>query len=179
MNAREIEGSSTKVRALTEAGWKVERARPKHPIHSVDHARSGPAASKWGQLWWRTRRVKYLGGEKCCPAGVGKQGGLQTVEPLVWDDGGSNRRSFQDAPQPTSTAVGSWERRSLRSTSVYASLLMRTELGTETHSIEGNTPSVKGLEAWRRLAYRFDPASAQANLNSVGRIPKHPQGTCG
>lgn len=51
---------------------------------------------------------------------------------------------------------------------VYASLLMSTEAGTEVHSIVGWNV----LEACRRLVQRFDPASAQANLNLLSRILK-------
>lgn len=50
---------------------------------------------------------------------------------------------------------------------VYASLLMSTDTGTEAHSIVDNMPGDIGLEAWRRLAHRFDPASTQTNMNLI------------
>lgn len=50
------------------------------------------------------------------------------------------------------------------------------ESGTEAHSIVDNTPAANGLEARRRLLQRFNPASAQVNLNLMSRILKPPQG---
>lgn len=59
---------------------------------------------------------------------------------------------------------------------VYASLLMSTEAGTEAHTIVDATPGERGLEAWGRLAKRFDWVSAQGNLNLMSRILKPPSG---
>lgn len=57
-----------------------------------------------------------------------------------------------------------------------ASLLMCAEAGAASLSIVDNTPLGNGLEAWRRLVHRFDPASALANLRLMNNILKHPKG---
>lgn len=53
---------------------------------------------------------------------------------------------------------------------VHASLFRNTETGTEARPIVGSTPADKMLQECRRLVRRFDPASAQANINLMSRI---------
>lgn len=53
---------------------------------------------------------------------------------------------------------------------VYASLLMSTETGTEAHPIVDSTPGESGLEAWRRCAQRFDPATAHTHLSIMSKM---------
>lgn len=53
---------------------------------------------------------------------------------------------------------------------------MTMETRTEAHSIVDNTPGGRGLEAWRRLAQRFDPALAQANRKLMSKSAKPPKG---
>lgn len=59
---------------------------------------------------------------------------------------------------------------------LYASLPMSAEAGTLAHSIVDNTPGEHGLEAWRRLVQRFDPASAHGNLKLMSKTLKPPGG---
>lgn len=70
---------------------------------------------------------------------------------------GSEGLHPQSLPSP---AQGS-ERRDLRST------CMSTETGTEARSSVDRIPCEHGLEAWRRLAHRFDPGSAHANFKNM------------
>lgn len=46
---------------------------------------------------------------------------------------------------------------------VYSRVPMSMEADTEAHSTVDNMPGENGLEAWNRLAQRFDPASTQAH----------------
>lgn len=55
---------------------------------------------------------------------------------------------------------------------VYTCLPMSMETGTEAHPMADNTSSDNDLEAWRLLVQRLDPASAQANLNTMGNMLK-------
>lgn len=53
---------------------------------------------------------------------------------------------------------------------------MSTETGAEAHSIVDNILGENGLEAWRRLAQMFDPASAHANATIMGKTLNPPKG---
>lgn len=55
-------------------------------------------------------------------------------------------------------------------------LLMTTETGNGAHPMVDNTPSDNGREVWRRLVQRFDPASLQANLSSMSKMLRPPEG---
>lgn len=59
---------------------------------------------------------------------------------------------------------------------MYASMLMRSESGTEAHSIFDNTLGENGLDAWMGYVQRLGPASAHTNLKQVIRIFKPPKG---
>lgn len=112
---------------------------------------------------------------------------LQTVEQAVQVGGGNQGREVQrivglaegwvtNAPTIVPETSGIVDAQSLGQ-HVYASLLISTEIGTEAPLIANNTPPAdQGLEAWRRLAQRFDPASAQANLNLASRSLKPRKG---
>lgn len=53
---------------------------------------------------------------------------------------------------------------------MYASLHMNAEAGTKAHSVVDNTLGKNGLEAWRSLVQRFDPASASANQPPKAKV---------
>lgn len=109
-----------------------------------------------------------------------QQGRLQTAGPQLQVGGRSHRREIQHTPfhwaetlemsAPTIVSEMGAQRLSQH---VCASLLMSAETGAEAHSIFDKMPSDNGLEAWRRLAQRFDSAPAQANLTLMARILKH------